>query len=264
MNDESTDAFINVENLTVSYDNQKLALAGVDLKVAAKEFVAILGPSGCGKSTLLQALSGLLPPRSGKAEIAGRDVTSSVGSSAAIGYVFQDHRLLPWRTVSRNLEIVLSAAEVPKIEWDVRIDRYLNLLQVRDFRDSWPLRLSGGQRQRVSIARALAIEPAVIFMDEPFSTLDEVTARQMRQHLSTLHEENPRAVLFVTHSIREAVYLADKILILTRGPATVLEEVVVPFERPRNYEDPALAEFERMIVGRVMSVWGDDNLPETP
>ena len=119
------------------------------------------------------------------------------------------------------------------------------------------MRLSGGQRQRVSIARALAIHPAVMLMDEPFSTLDEVTARVMRQQLVELWEESKKAIIFVTHSIREAVYLADRILILTQGPGTLLEEVEVPIARPRRYEDPRLAAFESEIVERVMTVWSD-------
>jgi NitT/TauT family transport system ATP-binding protein len=118
------------------------------------------------------------------------------------------------------------------------------------------MRLSGGQRQRVSIARALAIDPAVVLMDEPFSTLDEVTARLMRQQLVELWQESKHAIVFVTHSIREAVYLADRIVILTKGPATLLEEVAVEIPRPRRYEDPELTELEASIVERVMQAWG--------
>jgi NitT/TauT family transport system ATP-binding protein len=253
----TTDTFIDVEDLAVSYDGTNLAVQNIDLHVGEKEFVAVLGPSGCGKSTLLQVLSGLLTPHAGRASIAGRDVMSTTGSPARIGYVFQDHRLLPWRTVAQNIEIVLSSAGVPRAEWSERIDRYLAMLKVESHRDKWPLRLSGGQRQRVSIARALAISPAVILMDEPFSTLDEVTARQMRQQMGELFLEQPKAVIFVTHSIREAVYLADRILILTPGPARVLEEVEVPLPRPRAYEDPSLAAIESRIVNRVVDLWGE-------
>lgn len=250
--------YVSVQNLQVSYPNGRLAVAGLDINVGRTEFVAILGPSGCGKSTLLQVLSGLLQPSSGSASIAGANVAAGSAERPRVGYVFQDHRLLPWRTVRQNLEIVLSAAEVPRAEWAERIERYLSMLQVEPYADSWPMQLSGGQRQRVSIARALAIDPAVLMMDEPFSTLDEVTARQMRLQLSELWQSRPRAVLFVTHSIREAVYLADRIIILTKGPATLLEDVTVPIARPRSYEDPALAAFESDIVARVMTQWSDD------
>ena len=251
-----TTPYIDVEDLTVSYDGEHLALDGVDMNVEENEFVAVLGPSGCGKSTLLQVLSGLLRPVSGEATIAGRDMTRSDGGRPRVGYVFQDHRLLPWRTVEGNLNIVLDAAGVPKAEWDERIDRYLEILQISQFRESWPMRLSGGQRQRVSIARALAIDPAVVLMDEPFSTLDEVTARRMRQQLVDLWQKTPRTIVFVTHSIREAIFLADRIVILTKGPARLLENVKVPIDRPRRYEDADITALESRIVDRVMGVWG--------
>lgn len=260
-----TDSFIEVEGLSVSYDGgEHLALAGVDMNVAKHDFVAVLGPSGCGKSTLLQVLSGLLKPHSGHARIAGTDVSGNPSERPKVGYVFQDHRLLPWRTVAQNLELVLAAAGVPKREWPERIDRFLTMLQIEQHRDKWPMRLSGGQRQRVSIARALAIEPAVVLMDEPFSTLDEVTARVMRQQLVELWQQQRRAIVFVTHSIREAIFLADRIVILTRGPATALETIDVPIPRPRRYEDPRLTELESQIVDRVMGAWGyeDGSSPE--
>ena len=177
-------SFIEVRDLKVSYDGRREAFASVDLHVADREFVAILGPSGCGKSTMLQVLSGLLRPVSGSAAINGTDVTKPSDDRPRVGYVFQDHRLLPWRTVEENIELVLAAAGIPRDEWGARIDRYLNMLHIGDHRKAWPMQLSGGQRQRVSIARALAIDPAVVLMDEPFSTLDEVTARTMRQYAS--------------------------------------------------------------------------------
>jgi NitT/TauT family transport system ATP-binding protein len=257
-------SYIQVDQLKVSYDGRQLALAGVDMAVGEHDFVAVLGPSGCGKSTLLQVLSGLLQPVSGRATIAGHDATSTARDRPRVGYVFQDHRLLPWRTVAQNLELVLASAGIPSEEWPARIDRYLEMLQIKAHRDAWPMRLSGGQRQRVSIARALAIDPAVVLMDEPFSTLDEVTARIMRQQLVELWEESRTAIVFVTHSIREAVFLADRIVILTRGPASVLEELVVPIARPRRYEDPQLTEYEGRIVERVMDVWGADEPSRSP
>ena len=248
--------YIDVQGLKVSYDGEHLVLDGVDMEVNEKEFVAVLGPSGCGKSTMLQVLSGLLRPVAGRATIDGKDMTRSDSDRPKVGYVFQDHRLLPWRTVAGNLELVLEASGVPRAEWDARIDRYLDILQIGRFRDAWPMRLSGGQRQRVSIARALAIDPAVVLMDEPFSTLDEVTARTMRQQLVELWQQSSRTIVFVTHSIREAIFLADRIVILTRGPARLLEDVTVPIGRPRRYEDAEITELESQIVDQVMGVWG--------
>lgn len=249
--------YIRVHGLRVSYDGTTLALADLDLVASKGDFIAVLGPSGCGKSTLLHAMSGVLQPQAGEIEIGGHAVRGAMGSDAPpIGYVFQDHRLLPWRTVAQNISIVLQAARVPKTEIDDRIDRYLKMLQIDRLRDAWPMRLSGGQRQRVSIARALALQPAVVLMDEPFSTLDEVTARLMRQQLAELWRESGQTIVFVTHSIREALFLANRVYVLTKGPARVMEVIDVPIERPRRYEDPRLTELEGQIVDRVMSVWG--------
>lgn len=179
------------------------------MSVGEGDFVAFLGPSGCGKSTLLQVVSGLLHPLSGEVRVTGHHIGSKAKreDDIRVGYVFQDHRLLPWRTVRQNIELVLAAAKVPKIEWEMRVARYLRMLHIERFADSWPMRLSGGQRQRVSIARALALDPAVVLMDEPFSTLDEVTGRTMRQQLVELWAESGKTIIFVTHSIREALYL---------------------------------------------------------
>ena len=253
-----TEDFIAVQRLEVSYDGERQAIAELDMSIREGEFVAVLGPSGCGKSTLLQVLSGLLEPVAGTATIDGRDVTSGGRDSPRVGYVFQDHRLLPWRTVRQNIQLAMEAAGIPKEQWPERVDRYLRMLQIDAYADAWPMRLSGGQRQRVSIARALAIQPAVVLMDEPFSTLDEVTARVMRQQLVDLWQESGHAVVFVTHSIREAVFLADRIFVLTAGPARLLEALPVDIPRPRLYEDAALTELEAQIVDRVMAVWGYD------
>jgi NitT/TauT family transport system ATP-binding protein len=247
--------YIRIENLGVSYDGITPAVTDLDMRVSEGDFVAVLGPSGCGKSTLLHAISGVVKPQQGTIEIAGRPIGRGE-RSVPIGYVFQDHRLLPWRSVAQNIAIVLRAAGVPDGEIDARIDRYLGMLHIADFRNTWPLRLSGGQRQRVSIARALAVQPAVVLMDEPFSTLDEVTARVMRQQLAELWQESGQTIVFVTHSIREALFLANRIFILTQGPARVFDVVDVPIDRPRRYEDPHLTELEAHVVERVMGEWG--------
>lgn len=250
--------FIRVSDLQMSYGGDKLAISSLSMDVAENEFVAILGPSGCGKSTLLNAMSGLMAPRAGRIELAGHDVLDAAAGAPAIGYVFQEPRLLPWRTVRQNIQIALEAADVPRQEWGARIERYLGILRIGDFVDQYPLRLSGGQQQRASIARALAIHPAVVLMDEPFSTLDEVTGRALRKELLGIWSEDQRTVIFVTHSIKEALYFADRIFILSKGPAVLLEEYVVDLPRPRGYDDPALTEREGAIVRRVMGPWGYD------
>jgi NitT/TauT family transport system ATP-binding protein len=253
----ATGDYISVKGLSVTYDGIIPAVADLDMVVGQGEFVAVLGPSGCGKSTVLQVLAGIVKAQAGTIRVAGRDVGDpGRDKGVPIGYVFQDHRLLPWRSVSENIAIVLRAAGIPDDEIKERIDRYLNMLGISQFRDSWPMRLSGGQRQRVSIARALALQPGVVLMDEPFSTLDEVTARVMRQQLAELWQESGQTIVFVTHSVREAVFLADRIFILTKGPARMFDVVTVPVGRPRLYEDPELTALEATIVERVIGAWG--------
>lgn len=244
-----------VEDLGVSYGPQQ-AVGRLDFKIHKGEFVAIVGPSGCGKSTMLNVISGLLQPTRGVVEVDGDRLYLAKSASPRLGYVFQAHRLLPWRTVKQNLEIVLAASDVPKAQWNADIDRILDVLQISQFKNAWPMKLSGGQRQRVSIARALLVQPSYILMDEPLSTLDEVTARTLRQELVNIWQQTGQTIIFVTHSLREAAFLADRIIILSRGPAYVLEDFRVPIERPRLYDDPRIGQVEAEIVERVSGLWG--------
>lgn len=254
--------FFEIDRLTMGY-GEHIAVSDLSLHVGDGEFVSVIGPSGCGKSSMLQALTGLQQPKHGAIRLLGEPVTDGLSSRISVGYVFQDHRLLPWRTVAQNLSITLRNAGVPRDEWSARIDQYLQMLEVRDYKDAWPLNLSGGQRQRVSIARALAVHPDLVLMDEPFSGLDEVTARSMRQELVKLWGSTGVPILFVTHSIREALFLADRVVILSRGPARVLKEVPVDLPRPRAYEDAALAELEGAVVEDVLGEWGVGRSPDT-
>ena len=252
---------VAVRGLSHRYDERSpFALEDVDLSVANGSFVCVIGPSGCGKSTLLSVLGGLISPTAGTVQVAGvtivKDGRRVSYDPPPVGYVFQDHRLLPWRSVAENIEIVLHSAGVPNDKWDGLIDQYLNMLRIGRFREAWPLQLSGGQRQRVAIARALAIDPSVILMDEPFSTLDEVTARFLRKELVDLWERSNATVIFVTHSVREAVYLADEVVIFTNGPGKVAEKIIIELPRPRNPEDPDLAALESKLIGSVLKTWG--------
>lgn len=253
--DAAPEPFIRVDSLTMGYGNH-VAVEDMNLAVGKGEFVAVIGPSGCGKSSLLHVLAGLQRPLSGSLSLSGRAAPKGLSAEIQIGYVFQDHRLLPWRSVADNIAITLKNAGVPQSEWAERIERFLTMLQVDAYRDSWPLRLSGGQRQRVSIARALAVNPDLLLMDEPFSGLDEVTGRTMRQELVRLWEASGVPIIFVTHSIREALFLADRVVILSRGPARVVKELPVQLSRPRAYEDPSLTELEGSIVAEVLEEWG--------
>jgi NitT/TauT family transport system ATP-binding protein len=172
------------------------------------------------------------------------------------GYVFQDARLLPWRTVRQNITLALKAAGKPESEWNGIVESSLRMLRLEDYAEAWPLKLSGGQRHRVAIARALAIEPQFVLMDEPFSTLDEVTARFLRKELLDVWERTGKTIVFVTHSIREAVYLADDIFLMTKGPGKVFDKLHIDVPRPRLYEDPKLTEIEGAVVQTVLSRWG--------
>lgn len=246
---------LRVEDLGISFGSYE-AVHRLDFDIRKGEFVAILGPSGCGKSSMLNVISGLVPPSRGQVMVEDQPLFTPRSVAPRLGYVFQSHRLLPWRSVRQNLEIALAASTVPKAEWEDSINEILDILHIRQFKESWPMRLSGGQRQRVSIARALVVRPSYILMDEPLSTLDEVTARSLREELTSICQRTGATVVFVTHSIREAVFLADRILILTRGPGRIHEDYTVPLARPRAYDDPRIAEIEADIVRRVQAPWG--------
>jgi NitT/TauT family transport system ATP-binding protein len=253
--------FIDIADLTFRYgDSEVLAIAGVDLTVQKGEFSCIVGPSGCGKSTLLTILSGLAAPEAGTVTIEGtaiyKDGRRTDEELPRCGYMFQDSRLLPWRTVRDNLNIAMKAAGIPEEQWNDKLVDLLRMLRIEAFADSWPLNLSGGQRHRVAIARALAIEPAFILMDEPFSTLDEVTARFLRTELLDVWARTGTTIVFVTHSIREAVFLADTVNLMTKGPGSVFDARRITAPRPRTYEDPNLAEVEGAIVETVLEAWG--------
>lgn len=255
MKQDTRTSVLKAVDLGISYNGTE-AVARLDFDIRKGEFVGILGPSGCGKSSMLNVLSGLHVPDRGRVLVEGEELFTAASKPPRLGYVFQSHRLLPWRTVDQNLKIALAASNVPQSTWDDRIDEILSILHISQFKDAWPMRLSGGQRQRVSIARALLVDPSYILMDEPLSTLDEVTARALRQELTGICRRTEATVVFVTHSIREAIYLSDRILILTRGPARIHEEYVVPIERPRDYDDARIAEVEADIVRRVQAPWG--------
>lgn len=253
----NSEPFIHIDDVSIGYAGN-VAVERIDMSIRQGEFVSVIGPSGCGKSTLLHLLSGLLEPVRGGVTVRGVDATGSVGSALKVGYVFQDHRLLPWRTIAQNLDIAMKNAGVPRSEWADRRSRYLSLLHVSDHEASFPMRLSGGQRQRASIARALAVSPDVVLMDEPFSGLDEVTARTIRRELDASRTDKDPTTVFVTHSIREALYLSDRVIMLSRGPARVIKEIVMDLPRPRAYDDATITEMEREIVGEVLEQWEAD------
>ncbi|GIK80321.1 MAG: nitrate/sulfonate/bicarbonate ABC transporter ATP-binding protein [Alphaproteobacteria bacterium] len=230
------------------------ALDGVNLEVASGEFVTILGPSGCGKSTLLNILSGLDTHFTGSISFTQGDSGGTARGKPRIAYLFQEPRLLPWRTVRGNVEFALDAAGFSRSEWKGRCNKWLELVGLGGFAEFYPLQLSGGMQQRAAIARAFSIEPDILLMDEPFSALDELTARRMRQELLDLWEANRHSVVFVTHNSLEAVFLSDRILIMNRGPSSrVRDEISLNhLPRPRSYEDPAQFETQKDVLARLM------------
>ena len=220
--------------------NRVDALIDIDLDVGQAEFVAVVGASGCGKSTLLRLVAGLLAPTRGEVLIGGRRID---GPDAGIGIVFQTPVLLPWRTVRRNVELQLDIRGISTPSARRHVDELLNLVGLSGFGDRKPYELSGGMQQRVSICRALIHDPSLLLMDEPFGALDALTREQMNLELQRIWMETRKTVLFITHSITEAVMLGDRVVVMTPRPGRIMEIVPVRLARPRNFSALRVPEF---------------------
>jgi NitT/TauT family transport system ATP-binding protein len=221
---------------------ERVILDQISFEIADGAFICAVGPSGCGKSTLLNVLAGLVEQSQGRVQFA--DGAGQTGARK-VAYVFQQPRLLNWLTARQNVEFALQAARIPRAEWGRRCADALQVVGLQQFEDRFPLQLSGGQQQRVSIARALATDPELILMDEPFSHLDEITAARLRSELMNIWSQTRRTIVFVTHSIPEAVYLADTIFVLGRG--RLIEQFAVDAPRPRVEGSDRLFEIERQL-----------------
>ena len=236
MNDGSVPA-IRLDGLRFGFHiggRQTEVIGGLDLEIAPRSIVALVGPNGCGKSTLLRVIAGLLPARTGTVEVEGRPVT---GPDSRVGLVFQEPRLLPWRSAFANIAFPLEVAGRDRNARERRVTDLLGLVGLRDWSRARPAELSGGMRQRVAIARALALEPAVLLMDEPFSALDSLTRERFNVELLHLWDRIGATIVVVTHSIAEAVFLADRVLVLSPRPARLIADVVVDLPRPRRPGD---------------------------
>jgi NitT/TauT family transport system ATP-binding protein len=207
------------------------ALRDINLSIAADEFVSFVGPSGCGKSTLLNIIAGLLPPSSGSVHL---DASEVRGPSRKVGFLFQVPVLLPWRTVEKNVLLPTEIFRAEKIASKDRARAAIELVGLQEFAQSYPRQLSGGMQQRVALARVLAYEPEVVLMDEPFGALDEFTREAMNLELLRITDAAQMTVLFVTHSIAEAVFLSDRVVVMTPRPGQVAGVVDVRLDRPRQ------------------------------
>ncbi|MEJ0070672.1 MAG: ABC transporter ATP-binding protein [Pseudomonadota bacterium] len=229
-----------VEKISKRYAGAPV-LTDYSMALRGHEFVALLGPSGCGKSTLLRIINGLIPADSGRVLLNGADVTGRPGLGR--GMVFQGFDLLPWRSALANVEFGLEILGLKRAERRARARHYLARVGLADHERAWPHQLSGGMQQRVGIARAFAVRPALLLMDEPFGALDVITRDVLQDELLQIWDAEPKMVLFVTHGIEEALYLADRVIVFSRRPARVLAEIAVPFARPRREPVKMSSEF---------------------
>jgi len=232
-------------NYKTSNGKRLLALDNIDLKVQPGEFLCIVGPSGCGKSTLVHLIAGLHTPTSGQVLIDNKPV-SEPGTDRIL--IFQELGLFPWLTVGQNVEFGMKMKRIPKAEREEKIQYYLRLVHLAQFKDSYIHQLSGGMRQRVALARALATEPDVLLMDEPFAALDAQTRDLLHDELERIWAETGRTIIFITHNVREAIRLGDRVALMTFRPGRVKREYTIDLPRPRQLEDVAVAKTAREIL----------------
>jgi len=239
---------IAIHDVQISYPSRRggddfVAVRDIDLEIAEGEFVTIVGPSGCGKSTLLLAIDGLVKTSRGAIEVGGRTVTGP-GQDRAM--VFQEFGLLPWRTVLGNVLFGMEIAKQDRKASEARARELITLVGLGGFENHHPHELSGGMRQRVGIARALAVQPDVLLMDEPFGALDAQTREIMAGELLKIWEVERKTVLFVTHGIDEAVYLADRVIVMSKSPGRIIADIAVDLPRPRTGEVRSSPEYLRL------------------
>ncbi len=231
--------FVTDKNVTVP------AIKDMEFTIQDGEFVCFVGPSGCGKTTMLRILAGIEEPTSGEISWSGTQDTKK------IGFVFQSHWLLPWRTVYRNIAFGLEIQKKDEKEISERVTNLIELMNLKGFEGTYPKELSGGMQKRVAIARALAIDPDIMLMDEPFVSLDAQTRNALQKELLKVWEETDNTIIFITHNIDEAVYLADRILILSQRPTRVKEEVHISIPRPRDRTDNAFIGMRKEILEKM-------------
>ncbi len=242
------ETLMRIDKLRVVYktdDSETVAVDDFTLDVKKGELISIVGPSGCGKTTILRSIAGLLQPTSGRITIGDKECTAP-GSDR--GMVFQDFALFPWRSVQKNVEFGMEVAGVPKEERRERAERYIKAVGLEKFANARIHELSGGMKQRVGIARALVMHPAVILMDEPFGALDAQTRNIMQEQLTKIIQHSERTIIFVTHSVDEALFLSDRVVVLTKRPSTIYKVIDVPWDRPRDRASPEFTALRKQIL----------------
>ena len=235
-------------------------LADVSLSIYPNEIVALLGPSGCGKSTILRILAGLIKPTQGEVLYHGEPLH---GLNPGVAIVFQSFALYPWMTVAENVRVVLEAAGIAPAEIDERAERVIRMVGLAGFEDAYPRELSGGMKQRVGMARALSVDPEILFMDEPFSQVDALTAESLRAEVVDIWaalDKNPSSILMVSHDIKEVVYMADRIVVLGANPGRVRTIVENHLPRPRDYRSPEVL----ALVDQLHDIITGHELPDVP
>lgn len=256
LNQRERDGGVDVEDVSKFYESQDgrvHALEDISFGVRSGEFVCLLGPSGCGKTTLLRIIAGFESPSEGIIEVNGRAVT---GPTMDMGVVFQEYLLFPWLTVRGNVKFGLKEKEMTEQAMEKRTREMINLVGLDDFEDAYPKELSGGMKQRVGIARALAVDPAILLMDEPFGSVDAQTRDRLHEELIDIWNETRKTIVFVTHNVEEAIKLADRILVLSSSPGRIREKIEIDLERPRDQTDDSFNNYQDRLMELIHSGGG--------
>ena len=238
-----------LKNVSKTFDDTNQAtLKNVDLEIKQGEFLCVVGRSGCGKSTLLNLIAGLEKPTSGEILLNGKPVT---GPGADRTVMFQEHALFPWLNVIQNVKFGMEMTGVPKEEQEKRADKYLEMMQLNDYREYAIHQLSGGMRQRVALARAFTMDSEILLMDEPFSALDKQTSNRLRKGLQDIWMQTKKTIFFITHSVEEAVFLGDRIAVMSATKGCIRNIVDVELKRPRHVYDDKFIEYRHRILDEI-------------
>lgn len=238
-----------LKNVSKTFDDTNQAtLKNVDLEIKQGEFLCVVGRSGCGKSTLLNLIAGLEKPTSGEILLNGKPVT---GPGADRTVMFQEHALFPWLNVIQNVKFGMEMTGIPKEEQERRADKYLEMMQLNDYREYAIHQLSGGMRQRVALARAFTMDSEILLMDEPFSALDKQTSNRLRKELQEIWMQTQKTIFFITHSVEEAVFLGDRIAVMSATKGYIRNIVNVELERPRHVYDEKFIEYRHKILDEI-------------